>query len=41
MQWVDPNVVGLPVAVILAVAVSYATRRMEQKHLDLCWEGLC
>ncbi len=41
LQWVDPNVVGLPVAVLLAVVVSYVTRRMEQKHLDLCWEGLC
>jgi len=41
LQWVDPNVVALPVSLILAVGVSYATRRMEQKHLELCWEGLC
>lgn len=41
LQWVDPNVVALPVSLALAVGVSLATRRMEQKHLDLCWEGLC
>ncbi len=41
LQWVDPNVVALPVSVLLAVGVSYASRRMEQKHLDLCWDGLC
>ncbi|MEF2229479.1 MAG: sodium:solute symporter family protein [Pseudodesulfovibrio sp.] len=41
MQWVDPNVVALPVSLALAVGVSLATRRMEQRHLDLCWEGLC
>lgn len=41
LQWVDPNVVALPVSVLLAVGVSYASRRMEQKHLELCWEGLC
>lgn len=41
LQWVDPNVVALPVSILLAVGVSYATRRIEQTHLDLCWEGLC
>ncbi|MFH1915196.1 MAG: sodium:solute symporter family protein [Pseudomonadota bacterium] len=41
MQWVDPNVVALPVSMALAVGVSLATRRMESKHLDLCWDGLC
>lgn len=41
LQWVDPNVVALPVSLILAVGVSYATRRMEQKHINLCWDGLC
>ena len=41
MQWMDPNVVALPVSLVLAVVVSLATRRMEQKHLDLCWGGLC
>ena len=41
MQWVDPNVVALPVSLVLAVTISLATRRMEQKHLDLCWDGLC
>jgi len=41
LQWVDPNVVALPVSCLLAVGVSMATRRMEQKHLELCWEGLC
>jgi SSS family solute:Na+ symporter len=40
MQWVDPNVVALPVSLVLAVGVSLATRRIEEKHLDLCWEGL-
>jgi len=41
LQWVDPNVVALPVSLILAVGISYATRRMEEKHLNLCWEDLC
>ncbi|BDQ36237.1 sodium:solute symporter [Pseudodesulfovibrio nedwellii] len=41
LQWVDPNVVALPVSLALAVGISLATRRMEQKHLDLCWDGLC
>jgi SSS family solute:Na+ symporter len=41
MQWVDPNVVALPVSLVLAVGVSLATRRIEEKHLELCWEGLC
>ena len=41
LQWVDPNVVALPVSLILAVGISYVSRRMEQKHLDLCWDGLC
>lgn len=41
MQYVDPNVVALPVSLVLAVGVSLATRRMEQTHLDLCWDGLC
>lgn len=41
LQWVDPNVVALPVSCLLAVGVSLATRRMEQTHLELCWEGLC
>lgn len=40
LQWVDPNVVALPVSLILAVGVSYASRRMEQKHIETCWEGL-
>jgi Na+/panthothenate symporter len=41
MQYVDPNVVALPVSLILAVGVSLASRRMESKHLALCWDGLC
>nr|WP_321514288.1 sodium:solute symporter family protein [uncultured Pseudodesulfovibrio sp.] len=41
LQWVDPNVVALPVSLALAIGFSLATRRMEQKHLDLCWDGLC
>lgn len=41
MQWVDPNVVALPVSLALAVGVSLATRRIEQAHLDLCWEDIC
>lgn len=41
LQWVDPNVVALPVSLILAVGVSLASRRLEEKHLDLCWDDLC
>ncbi|NDV19157.1 sodium:solute symporter family protein [Pseudodesulfovibrio sp. JC047] len=40
LQWVDPNVVALPVSLALAIGISLVTRRMEQKHLDLCWKGL-
>ncbi len=41
LQWVDPNVVALPISALLAVGASYVTRRMEEHHLDLCWEGFC
>lgn len=40
LQWVDPNVVALPMSFLLAVTVSLATSKMEEKHLELCWANI-
>lgn len=40
MQWVDPNIVALPVSFILAVVASLLTRKMDDEHLNLCWRHL-
>jgi SSS family solute:Na+ symporter len=37
LQWVDPNVVALPVSFLLAVGVSLMTKPMRQEHLEQCW----
>ncbi len=39
LQWVDPNVVALPVSLILAVGISLITRKMSEEHLDYCWQN--
>ncbi len=40
MQVVDPNVVALPVAFILAVVVSLFTAKMPEEHLKICWRNI-
>jgi SSS family solute:Na+ symporter len=40
MQFVDPNIIALPVSFILAVVVSLATPKMEAKHIEHCWRHL-
>ncbi|WP_027181475.1 sodium:solute symporter family protein [Oleidesulfovibrio alaskensis] len=37
LQWVDPNVVALPLSFLLAAGVSTATRPVAREHLDLCY----
>ncbi len=37
LQWVDPNVVALPISFILAVVVSLATKKIEEGHVAKCW----
>jgi SSS family solute:Na+ symporter len=37
LQWLDPNVVALPVSLVLAVGVSLVTRPMAVRHLQACW----
>ncbi|MDD4730323.1 MAG: sodium:solute symporter family protein [Desulfovibrio sp.] len=37
LQWVDPNVVALPVGFFLALAVSWATQPLRPEHLERCW----
>jgi SSS family solute:Na+ symporter len=39
LEMVDPNIIALPVSFILAVAVSLATTKMPQDHVDLCWKN--
>ena len=39
LQWVDPNVVALPLSMLLAVGVSLAGRAMEEKHVEVCWSN--
>lgn len=40
LQWVDPNIVALPVSFVLAIGVSLFTRKVEDNHLNLCWRNL-
>ncbi|MGE4506979.1 MAG: sodium:solute symporter family protein, partial [Desulfovibrionaceae bacterium] len=37
MQYLDPNVVALPVSFVLAVAASLLTRPMDEGHVKRCW----
>lgn len=39
LQWVDPNVVALPLALCIAFGVSLLSRQPEEKHITLCWEN--
>ena len=40
LQYVDPNIIALPVSFILAAAVSLATPKLESEHLKRCWRLL-
>ncbi len=37
LQFVDPNVVALPLSFLLAVVFSLAGQKMPDEHLDKCW----
>lgn len=38
LQFVDPNIVALPISFGLAIVVSLATSKLDQKHVDFCWK---
>ena len=40
LQFVDPNVIALPVSFILAILVSLASPKLESEHLSRCWRFL-
>lgn len=39
LQYIDQNVVALPLSLLLAVVVSLFTAKMDQRHLDRCWKN--
>ncbi len=39
LQWLDPNVVALPVSFLLILAVSLLTRRYSPEHIRSCWKN--
>ncbi len=39
LQWVDPNVVALPISLVLAVVISLVSKKYDQNHLDYCWSN--
>lgn len=39
MQYVDPNVVALPVSFVLAIVASKMSAPMEQGHVEKCWQN--
>lgn len=38
LQWVDPNIVALPLALLVMIAISLATS-MDREHTDYCWRN--
>ena len=38
LQYVDPNIVAMPISFMLAIVVSLATSKLDQKHVDFCWK---
>lgn len=40
LQWVDPNVIALPVSLALAIGVALITPKMNKEHLKLCWANI-
>ncbi|MFP4167909.1 MAG: sodium:solute symporter [Desulfonatronovibrionaceae bacterium] len=39
MQWVDPNVIALPVSFIIILAVSLFTAKFSPEHISRCWSN--
>ncbi|MBU1248418.1 MAG: sodium:solute symporter family protein [Proteobacteria bacterium] len=39
MQYVDPNVVALPISLVLAVVVSKLSQPMDEGHVSKCWQN--
>ena len=39
LQWVDPNVVALPISFTLAVGVSLVSNGFDSRHLKYCWRN--
>ncbi len=37
MQFIDPNIVAMPLAFLIALAVSNSSAKFEDKHLQACW----
>lgn len=37
LQFVDPNIVALPLGIILAVLISFYSESYDRKHIDKCW----
>jgi hypothetical protein len=33
---VDPLLIGLPIAIVVTVGVSLATKKLSEEHLELC-----
>jgi SSS family solute:Na+ symporter len=40
LELVDPNIIALPAAVVLAIVVSLATAKFNQDHIDHCWKHI-
>ena len=40
MEMVDPNIIALPVALILAIVVSLFSAKPSEEHLRLCWKNI-
>ncbi|KIX14572.1 sodium:solute symporter family protein [Dethiosulfatarculus sandiegensis] len=40
MQFVDPNIVALPLSIILCLLVSLTSKKMDQTHIQACWSNI-
>jgi SSS family solute:Na+ symporter len=40
LQYVDPNLVALPVSFILCIVVSFVTKKMSKAHLKACFKSI-
>ncbi|MDD3472621.1 MAG: hypothetical protein PHS86_07555, partial [Syntrophaceae bacterium] len=39
LQFVDQNVVALPISFLIAIVVSLMTKKIDERHLDRCWRN--
>jgi SSS family solute:Na+ symporter len=39
LQFVDQNVIALPISFLIAVVVSLMTKKIDEKHLNRCWKN--